>query len=415
MTLIADFRIAFVVPRYGSNIVGGAETLALKMAERLAAAGADVCVFTTCARSHFTWENELPEGESRESGVLVRRFPTNPRNLTAFHSIQSRIVEEIRTTVDEQIRWLAEGVNSDGLLDALAGEIDRFDAVLLLPYLFGTTFFGARVAGPKAVLIPCLHDESFARLPVFRLLFDGVGGFWFNTEAEARLAEGLYGIGDRPRAVVGMGFDRDQPGDGARFREKYGISGDYLLYFGRREGGKGVPLLLEWFSRLVRSGQEEMRLVLAGDGETRVPAEAAWAVLDVGFLDPEDKRDAAAGALAVCQLSRKESFSIVLMESWLQGRPVIVHADCPVTTEHCELSGGGLWVRSAAEFIEAVSWMRRNQSEAAAMGEAGRDYVRERYSWDTVIERASAFLSGWPPILSRQRSFVIRQSAAAGR
>ncbi|MEK6813520.1 MAG: glycosyltransferase family 4 protein [Nitrospirota bacterium] len=413
MTRFADFRLAFVVPRYGSNIVGGAETLARKMAERLAAEGADVCVFTTCAQSHFTWENALPQGESMESGVLVRRFLTNPRNLAAFHSIQARIVEGIRTTVDEQIRWLAESVNSDGLLDALAGEVDRFDAVFLLPYLFGTTFFGARVAGPKAVLIPCLHDEPFAKLPVFRLLFEGVGGFWFNTEAEARLADLLYGIGDRPRAVVGMGFDRDPPGDGDRFRTKFGVSGDYLLYFGRKEGGKGVPLLLEWFSRLRRSGQEEMRLVLAGDGEIHLPAEAAGSVLDLGFLDPEDKRDAVAGALAVCQLSRKESFSIVLMESWLQGRPMIVHADCPVTLEHCERSGGGLWARNAAEFIEAVSWMRKNSAGAAAMGEAGRTYVRERYAWDTVIERANAFLAGYPPIVIRHRSFVNRQQRAS--
>ncbi len=394
MSRFAGLRLAFVVPRYGAGVVGGAETLARGLAERLVLDGADVSVFTTCAESHFTWENALPEGMSREGGVSVRHFRTNPRRIDLFHSIQGRIAEGVSVPIEEQMIWLAEGVNSDGLLDALAREIDRLDAVFLLPYLFGTTFWAARAAGRKAVLIPCLHDEAYARLPVFEFLFRGVGGFWFNTKAEAALADSLFGVGDRPRAVVGMGFDPEPPGDGARFRAKYGIGGDYLLYFGRKELGKGVPLLIDWFCRLRRAGGTDVDLVLAGDGKTAIPREAEGAILDLGFLPPEEKRDAVAGALAVCQLSRNESFSIVLMESWLQGRPVIVHAGCPVTREHCEASGGGVWTANAPEFIETVRWMKETPAGANALGRAGRAHVLNQHNWDRVMGRAIGFLAG---------------------
>ncbi len=388
----SDLDLAFVVPRYGPRIVGGAETLARGLAERFASAGARVTVFTTCAENHFTWENVLPEGESILGGVTVRRFRTNPRDLDRFNAIQGRIGEGLRTTLDEQIEWLSEGVASDALLDALAREKERFDAVVLLPYLFGTTYWAARVAPEKAVLVPCLHDEPSARLHVFRFLFEGVQGFWFNAEAEARLADRLHGVGNRPHAIVGLGFEPEPAGDGARFRARHGLRGNYLLYFGRKEEGKGVPLLVDWFMRARGAGFLDAALVLAGDGTVELPSDSGGAVLNLGFLAPAEKRDAVAGALAVCQLSRNESFSIVLMESWLQGRPVIVHADCPVTREHCEASGGGVWVTDAAEFGAATAWLSRNPEGAAALGKAGRAYALERYGWDRVMQEASGFI-----------------------
>lgn len=394
MSRFAGLRLAFVVPRYGAGVVGGAETLARGLAERLVFEGADVSVFTTCAENHFTWENALPEGMSLEGGVSVRRFRTNPRQIDLFHSIQGRIAEGVSVPIEEQIIWLAEGVNSDGLLDALARARDRFDAVFLLPYLFGTTFWAARIAGRKSVLIPCLHDEPFSRLPIFRVLFEDAGGFMFNAEAEKRLAERLFGLGDRPSVVVGLGFDPEPPGNRERFRTKQGVGEDYLLYFGRKEEGKGVLVLVDWFMKARRRGCLKGTLVLAGDGMVALPSDARGSIRDLGFLSPEEKKDAVAGARAVCQLSRNESFSIVLMESWLQGTPVIVHADCPVTRAHCESSGGGLWVSNPGEFSEAAARVERDRDLRAAMGRAGRAYVLSNYGWNTVMDRVSGVLDG---------------------
>src|SRR5262249_3529758 len=135
------------------------------------------------------------------------------------------------------------------------------------------------------------------------------------------LARRLFGVaGDAP--VVGFGFDPVEPAvRGAEaFRSRYGVDGDYLLYFGRKEGGKNLPLLLECF-RACRSAGSDLSLVVAGDGAID-PAAHFEGIVDLPRLSEAEKNAACAGALAVCQPSVNESFSIVLMESWLQETPV---------------------------------------------------------------------------------------------
>jgi len=82
-------RIAFVVQRYGTEILGGAEYACRLMAERLATKH-DVEVLTTCARDYVTWKNEYPEGVDRVRGVTVRRLPTR-RRATLPSSTATRI------------------------------------------------------------------------------------------------------------------------------------------------------------------------------------------------------------------------------------------------------------------------------------------------------------------------------------
>ena len=380
------FRLAFVVPRYGADVVGGAETLVRGLAEHLASAGSAVEVLTTCARDHLSWKNVLPAGASRVAGVIVRRFPVRLRDTRRHAWLQQRILRGSRLHPTEEARWVEESVGSTELFDHLTRRGAEYDLVCFAPYLFGTTLRGVPLVPGRAVLIPCLHDEPFAHLGVVRDAFQACRGFIFNSPPEAALAEKLYGVGDRPGGVVGLGFDPPPPADAVALRRRHGLEGPLLFYLGRKETGKNVPLLIEYALRYRALRGPNLTLVLAGDGPVTAPP-GSPGVRDLGYLDAAAKAAAYAAATVVCQPSVNESFSIVLMEAWLAGTPVLVHARCEVTAHHVMSAGGGLTFEDFYEFAEALDLLLEDAERRRRLGSQGRAYVEAEYSWPAVTAR----------------------------
>lgn len=390
--------IAAVVPRYGPDLGGGAETLVRELILRFAHSpdtnGSErrIEVWTTCARDHRTWNNEHPPGISTEDGIVVRRFPVSPRNLDHFIRAELAMRDGRPLTVNEQLEWLSHSVNSFELYQHIAVHGPSFDALLFAPYLFGTTFWGSLIHPDRSVLIPCLHNEQYAYLDVIRHMMLTVRGLMFNAPPERELAWELYGeeLLREKSTVVGMGFDGRQtdgsaPAIPARSRP-------YLLYSGRKEEGKNLHLLIDWYSRL-RDSDPELELVLIGSGSIGFLKELPEGVVDLGFVSAGEKQALFRGALALCQLSTNESFSIVLMEAWREKTPVIVHAECPVTRYHVVTSGGGLYAASAAELAAVVRLLRERPALCRSLGEAGARYVADEYGWDAVLGRLRASFS----------------------
>ncbi|HEY0409179.1 MAG TPA: glycosyltransferase family 4 protein, partial [Candidatus Dormibacteraeota bacterium] len=287
--------------------------------------------------------------------------------------------------------WVENTGFSEPLLEAIAATAPRVDALLFAPYLFASTVLGAAVRPDRSLVIPCLHDEAYARFAPVQATLRGVAGLIFNTEAERDLAARLLGELP-PHRVVGEGFEACPRVDGAGFRRRHRIEGDALAYAGRRERGKNYHLLLEYVTLYGRalSRHGPVTLLSMGGGPLQPPAVGRTLVRDLGFVSHGDMLDALAASLASVQLSRMESFSRVLMEGWLSGTPAIVDAGCAVTREHCAESGGGVWVSSAEEFAAVVDRLRGDPGLRAAMVEAGRGYVTRRYSWPAVLGRLEA-------------------------
>ena len=381
-------RIAFVSPRFSDGpTVGGAETLLRRLAERLVKAGWQVDYLTTCARNHFTWENEIPPGKTTISGINVHYFPVDSgRDLDTFISIQNRISRSCEVSKDDELLWHRNNVNSEALYKHLRTEGHQYDRIVMGPYLFALVYFASQIHPERTLLLPCLHDECFAYLKTTREMFLAVSWWIFNAEPERDLAMRLYGL-DRTRShVVGMGIDSFsvQP---ATFRARHHLTSPYVIYSGRREPLKGTPLLLDYLDIFRERTGRDIKLVLTGSGPYDPPTRMAPHVLDLGFVTEQEKHDAMAGAVAFCHPSVNESLSIVILESWLAGTPVLVHAAGEVMPYHCRQSNGGLWFRNYPEFEESLMLLITNPALRNAMGAAGRMYVQTQYSWDATESR----------------------------
>ena len=378
-------KLGFVVPWFGKDARGGAESECRSTAVQLARRGATVEILTTCARGHgFEWTNYYDPGTVEEHGLLVRRFPVRPRDATRLSELNRRILWGLLLMPEQEEQFVQESIHSDALYEFLDRHRREY-WFLFIPYLFGTTVSGAMVAPERSFVIPCLHDEGYAYLAPVRRMLTAVRGVLFHVEAERELARKITGSAGEHFLLVGEGVDSDISGDGPRFRQRYGIREPFLLFVGRKDRLKNTHLLVEYFSTYrVRHPESWLKLVLIGEGPIPLPSRLHGQILDLGVLPAQDIYDAYAAALALCQPSRLESFSLVLMEGWLCGTPALVYGGCAVTREHCRASGGGLYFSDYFEFEECVDLLLADESLRQRMAGGGRRYVLREFNWDRV-------------------------------
>lgn len=388
--------LAFVPPRYGDDVIGGAEAVIREVAHGLAGRGWSVEILTTCARDHFTWANEYPPGASQApDGVVLRRFPTvldTPRAERARY--EQAIANRWPMTLSDQQRWMNDDLRVPELFHFLLDRSPSYRAIVFAPYLFWTTFAGAQVDPGRSILMPCLHDEPYAQLEIFQPVFSGVRGVWFLSDPEHELAHRRFDL-PADHDVVGSGIDPPATYDVDGFRARHGIAGRFLLYAGRREGAKGWERMLDAFARAVRRHGLPFSLVTMGVGDVKPPDDMADRVIDLGFLPPHERDSAFAAADGYLQPSALESFSRTVMEAWLAGTLVIANGASEVVRWHCQRSGAGLTYDDDLELEQCLLFLADAPEAAAALAAKGRDYVLTNYRPDAVLDRVESTLAEW--------------------
>lgn len=380
-------RVAFVPPRFGPRVVGGSEAVTREIAIGLASRGWEVEVLTTRVVDHYTWANDLPEGTTSEDGVTIRRFSTAPHasrcGLRAQQAIQAGRIPPL----DDQWTWVSWRFSVPDLFHHLLRHASEFDAVVFSPYMFWTTTACLATVASNAVVMPCLHDETYARLDVVRPVLAEPASVWFLSEPEHRLAHRLGPVAER-HTVTGAGIEVPSRYDPEGFRASHGITRPFVLYAGRREKDKGWDWLLEAFgSALGGGGLDNVDLVTIGVGTVDPPQRLADRVIDLGFLPDDERNSAFAAALAYLQPSRMESFSRTIMESWLAGTPVLSIDRSEVVAWHCERSGGGATFADGAQLGDHLRRMLSQPGQAEEMAARGRRYVLHNYAWPVVLDR----------------------------
>lgn len=391
-------RLLYVVQRYGTEVAGGAELACRSFATRMAGRGHSVEVVTSCARSYVDWANDYPEGSEEVDGVTLHRLPTTRRrDLRLFGPLDARVLGGKKPlALHVQQEWMrAQGPAVEGLPGWLAERAASFDAVVFFTYLYWTTWAGlpAAAARTATVLHPTAHDEPSLSLSLFDATFRLPRALAFLTSEEAALVRGRFRVSP-PSAVTGVGFDLDEPAvtAGGEFRERFGLGDDpYLVSVGRVDASKGSGELVEFFAAYKQRRPGRLRLVVVGE-EVQALGDHAG-VVATGFVDDATKRAAIAGALALVQPSYYESFSMVLMEAWLERRPALVQGHCAVLAGHARRSGGALAYSGYPEFEAALDELVADEALASALGESGRRYVEANYAWDGVLDRYERLLA----------------------
>ncbi|MGE5815919.1 MAG: glycosyltransferase family 4 protein, partial [Acidobacteriota bacterium] len=396
------------------------------VAERLAPRH-QVEVLTTCARDYITWKNEYPEGADRVRGVTVRRFANaHTRDIQEFNKYSEWIFANAHSRNDE-MEWLKQqGPWSPPLIEYLQRHHASYDALVFYTYLYAPAVLGLKVDPARSVLVPTAHDEPAIRLGIFKEVFSLPAGLVYNTDAERRFVRSNFNIRAITEEVVGIGVDiprttdeseaaapagdeqtvpvevlEDPEGDvvfnedspqfrthlahkGETFRRRHRLHGPFALYGGRIDAGKGCEELIEYFSSYVKEGGPGS-LVLMGVKMMPIPDEPF--IRFAGQLPDQERSHAVEAATIVIVPSPFESLSIIALEAFAAGTPVLVNARSEVLVDHCRQSNAGLFYANRDEFVECLKLLMSDEQLRVDMGRNGREYVRRNYRWDIVLQK----------------------------
>lgn len=412
-------RIACIVQRYGAELLGGSEYHCRLIAEHLSQRH-EVEVLTTCAREYTTWENVYPEGADRIRGVTVRRFASaRSRDLASFNAYSDWIFAHPHTAQDEE-RWLREqGPWCPALIEYLEQRHKSYDALIFFTYLYAPTVLGLRVAPQRSILVPTAHDEPAIGLEMYRSVFSSPAAIAYNTGVERGFLRSRFAIGAHTEEIVGCGVDLpphlappppaadgeadglDGEADGADpangggaderrqvrgavFRRRHRLYGPFALYGGRIDPGKGCEELIEYFAGYAEQ-RGDATLVLMGAKLMPIPEEPF--IRFAGMLAESERLEALEAATVVVVPSPYESLSLLALEAFAVGTPVVANARSDVLTDHCQRSNAGLYYVDRAEFVECLRLLVGNDALRDRMGRNGRRYVRAQYSWPVILDK----------------------------
>ena len=439
-------KVVCIVQRYGAEILGGSEYHCRLMAEHLSGTHT-VEVLTTCAKEYTTWENAYPEGKDRVRGVTVRRFANaETRDLKAFNAYSDWIFANPHSPADEQSWLRQQGPWCPALIEYLEREHGSYDALIFFTYLYAPTVLGLTIDPRRSILVPTAHDEPAIRLDLYKSVFSLPAAIAYNTTMERGFLRQRFGIDAKIEEVVGCGVDLPPgmelaaPNDlnrrsaddgpattlgeeanpnnrddvvpaarGAVFRRRHRLFGPFALYGGRIDPGKGCEELIEYFGTYADE-QGDATLALMGAKLMPIPDEPY--IRFAGMLPEIERLEALEAASVVIVPSPYESLSLLALESFAVGTPILTNARSDVLTDHCQRSNAGLYYENREEFVECLRLLMGHAELRDQMGRNGQDYVRRNYSWPVILDKYETMIAG---VAGRRQTTKSQSRSSRGR
>jgi glycosyltransferase involved in cell wall biosynthesis len=270
---------------------------------------------------------------------------------------------------------------------------------------------GLRLARRRKVpflLTPFLHlgdpldpqdrtRKQYTRPPLAWLLKQADRVF-VQTPSEFEIANRL-GVPESRLVLQGLGVDPAEctGGDRAKARAGWGVGENTFVigHLANNSVEKGTVDLLRAVAGLGEAGlnptSPRPATILAGPEmpnflqfwQTYPQKEL---VTRLGVLSDQQKRDFFAGIDAFCLPSRSDSFGLVLLEAWANGKPVVAYrAGGPADLVRDGVDGYLVKCGDVHELAERLGAMANDQEMCRKMGEAGRERVAAGFRWDDKL------------------------------
>ncbi|XDD50396.1 glycosyltransferase family 4 protein [Leptospira sp. WS92.C1] len=410
-------KIAVVAPIFSDQVSGGSEKLIFQFVELLAN-DFEITVLTTRSLDYVTWKNSIPAQEKnlfqeatnhskqicfeqRTSSLggkyKVLQFTVEKqRNIQRFNRLSKKIFETPSLQSSDNVNfWLEEqGPYVPELIQFIESRRSEFEIFFFVSYLYYPLVYGAPLVAEKSIIIPTFHDEPPAYLSIYKEVLTDQSSYSFNTPEELEVFSNIIGFKPSIYSVTGMNLDLEKKktelhSEKNKNSQHSPEKESYLLYVGRVDLGKGFLEMAEWFIEWKKVTKLPYKLKIVGKIASKIPNKILEN-LDIeflGFVEEKKKIDLILDCKFLINSSPMESFSIVLMEAWLLGKPVLVNGKSDVLKGHCLRSNGGLFYCDRKSFFATLEYLLNHPEESAEMGKNGKRYVEQNFNPDAVKKK----------------------------
>jgi glycosyltransferase involved in cell wall biosynthesis len=392
-------NICHITPIYSPGTLFGSSRYVQDISNRLARKGHLLTVLTANAITGRGWVDPLfgkysSEKEEMINGVRVKRLKTRWQITSTMFLLKRIGGWFLPDSIGNIVSFLSAGPYLSNLKKEFQNE--RYGAIHVTPSPYALVYLVWRAC--KALRIPFVcspfihfEDPRFKNPLLWKVLEDATFVIACTHYEKERMIR--MGIDPSKIHLIPMGIDSNEweNADGERFRRKYRLKGKKIILFAGPKGyDKGILHLLNAVQRL-KQKMEDLVLVSIGlptrmwRKKKRMLDESN--LLDLGYLNEEEKRDAFAACDIFVLPSRYDSFGIVYLEAWRCGKPVI-GAKVGAIPEVIEEGRDGLLVEfgDVEQLTSKMLYLLNHPDLCKEMGENGRRKVVERFNWEKNIE-----------------------------
>lgn len=388
-------RIAFVVPKYGHEVLSSGEILCAQYVKRLKPYF-DIDILTTCAQND-TWTNYYPEGEGIESGLQIKRFLTNyARNNETVMNLTRKLYDNPNHDLKTAAHWLREiGPYSTSMMQYIRDNVGSYDAFLFVDYLFYTTTACMPLVAEKAIFIPVVHDkEVLQKCNYFKFLFQIPKAIVYFSKEERQFIQSLFNNQKNANLIVGWGLE--VPAYKAietDLKLQYELENDpYLVCTGLAEEDSHFEQLICYFRQYKKDHPSGLKLVLVGNKAKKLPKYNDLVYID--YLNENERCELLQSAYSFVTPPGIKDVELLVLESMAAGVPGLVYGNDQALKKHILSGNAGLYYYEQRDFSLALDKLVINRKIADTMGENGIDYISRNYQWKNRIAKLTFLIMG---------------------